>query len=179
MSGIQTGSELNDQFSSVIYGIINAVNMAVSGMESMQQTMNADVDTSGIEGVRDSLNEATLAMDQFNAAMARQNAPDAVAPQIVPGGNQEVINVDVEPVLPDPLVENPDPVPVEIQPNAPPDPIDLPVTWNVDNMVDVFTGTGIDRFRQEVSSAESMLQQLNATQDAVARPAWNTNIFPP
>lgn len=179
MSGIQTGIELNDQFSSVIYGIINAVNMAVSGMESMQQTMNADVNTSGIEGVRDSLNEATLAMDQFNAAMARQSAPDAVAPPIVPGGNQDVINAEIEPVLPDPLVENPDPIPAPIQPNAPPDPIDLPVTWNVDNMADVFTGTGIDRFRQEVSSAESMLQQLNATQDAVARQAWNTNIFPP
>ena len=178
MSGIQTGIELNDQFSSVIYGIINAVNMAVSSMDSMQQTMNADVDTSGIEGMRESLNEATLAMDQFNAAMARQNAPDAVAPQIVPGG-QEVINVEIEPVVPDPLVENPDPVPVEVQPNAPPDPVDLPVTWNVDNMADVFTGTGIDRFRQEVSSAESMLQQLNATQDAVAKQAWNTNIFPP
>lgn len=179
MSGIQTGIELNDQFSSVIYGIISAVNMAVSGMESMQQTMNADIDTSGIEGVRDYLNEATLAMDEFNAAMAKQNAPDTVAPPIVPGGSQDVINVEIEPVLPDPLVENPDPIPAPIQPNAPPDPIDLPVTWNVDNMADVFTGTGIDRFRQEVSSAESMLQQLNAAQDAVARQAWDTNIFPP
>ena len=178
MSGIQTGIELNDQFSSVIYGIISAVNMAVSSMESMQNTVSADVDTSGIEGVRDSLNEATLAMDQFSAAMSRQSAPDAVAPPIVPG-SQEVINVDIEPVLPDPLVENPVPIPVEVLPNAPPDPVDLPVTWNVDNMADVFTGTGIDRFRQEVSSAESMLQQLNETQDAVARQAWNTNIFPP
>ena len=178
MSGIQTGIELNDQFSSVIYGIISAVNIAVSSMESMQNTMNADVDTSGIEGVRESLNEATVAMDQFNAAMAGQNAPDALAPQVAPGG-QEVINVEVEPIIPDPLVENPDPIPVEVLPNAPPDPVDLPVTWNVDNMADVFTGTGIDRFRQEVSSAESMLQQLNATQDAVAKQAWNTNIFPP
>ena len=39
MATIQTGIELHDQFTSVIYGIIGAVNTAVSTMENMQQTI--------------------------------------------------------------------------------------------------------------------------------------------
>lgn len=70
MASIQTGIELNDQFSSVIYNIINAVNMAVSSMEDMQQTMNADIDTSGIQGIRDEINQATMAMDEMNRTIA-------------------------------------------------------------------------------------------------------------
>ena len=72
MASIQTGIELNDQFSGVIYGIINAVNLTVSTMEDMQHTMNADMDTSGIEAVRDEINQATIAMDELNAAMQNQ-----------------------------------------------------------------------------------------------------------
>ena len=64
MSSIQTGIELQDQFTGVIYGIINAVNMAVSTMEDMQHTMNSDVDAGAFEGMRDEINEATLALDE-------------------------------------------------------------------------------------------------------------------
>lgn len=66
MSSIQTGIELNDQFSSVIYSIINAVNMAVSSMEDIQRALNDDIDTSGIQGIRDELNDAILSMDELN-----------------------------------------------------------------------------------------------------------------
>ena len=72
MASIQTGIELNDQFSGVIYGIINAVNLTVSTMEDMQHTMNADMDTSGIEAVRDEINQAAAAMDELNAVMQNQ-----------------------------------------------------------------------------------------------------------
>lgn len=50
MSSIQTGIELNDQFSGVLNNIISSVNLAVSAMYDMQQSMNADIDTSSIEG---------------------------------------------------------------------------------------------------------------------------------
>ena len=45
--------------------------------------------------------------------------------------------------------------------------------------MEVFTGTGIERFQQEVQSTNSMLEQLSSTQDAIARQAYNTNLFPP
>lgn len=298
MAGIQTGIELNDQFSGVVYDIIGSVDLAVSSMHDMQQCMNADIDTGGIEEAGDEIRQAAAAMDEFNAAVSRQTAPD-IAPPVVDMGNQEPVSVLVDPVLPDPLVENPDAVPLEILPNAPPDPVEVsvepvvteqsriaqmrqqlqgieqmqhaisevgknayilpdgaperisavggeiqrlqagidyleenpfnldssfaqlqieslqkaieetisrqselngllgnvpeqmvsahvknpapvsvPVHWETDGL-EVFTGSGIDRFRQEVQSVNGMLEQLGSTQDDIAKQAGNTNLFPP
>lgn len=177
MSSIQTGIELNDQFSGVLNNIVNSVNLAVSAMYDMQQSMNADIDTSSIEGARDEINQATAAINAMNDALNNQTAPD-IAPPVVDEGNQEPIPVPIAPVIPDPLVENPEPIRPEIQPNAPPEPVEVPIQWESDNL-EVFTGTGIERFQQEVQSANSMLEQLSSTQDAIARQAYNTNLFPP
>ena len=178
MSSIQTGIELNDQFSGVLNNIISSVNLAVSAMYDMQQSMNADIDTSSIEGARDEINQATAAIEAMNQAASRQTAPD-IAPPVVDGGNQEPIPVPVEPVLHDPLVENPEPIRPEIQPNAPPDPepVEIPVTWNTDG-VDVFTGTGVERFQQEVQSANDMLNTLNTTQARISQTAQGMDILP-
>ena len=190
MSSIQTGIELNDQFSGVLNNIISSVNLAVSAMADMQQSMNADIDTSSLQGARDEINQATAALNELNDAMQQdrniqptapqveQTAPD-IAPPVVDGGNQEPIPVQIDPVLPDPLIENPDPVPLEVQPNAPPDidPVEVPVTWNTDGM-DVFTGTGVERFQQEVQSANDMLNTLNTTQARISQTAQGMDILP-
>lgn len=177
MASIQTGIELNDQFSSVLYGIINSVNMAVSTMEDMQQTMNADIDTSAFEGMRDEINQATIAVDNLQAAMQGMTAPDVNIQTPDVGGTDQVVNVDVNPVLPDPLVENPDVVPLEVQPNAPPDPVEVPVEWQADNL-EVFTNTGIERFQSEVQSANNMLNTLNQTQSQIQQTASGLDILP-
>lgn len=140
MAGIQTSIELNDQFSSVLYSIIGSVNLAVSSMYDMQESMNADIDTGSLEAARDEINQATAAIVQMNEALNSQ-----VMPEI---------------------------------PSVSPEPVEIPVTWNTDGL-DVFTGTGIDRFEQEVQSTNSMLEQLSSTQDAIAKQAYSTNIFPP
>lgn len=190
MSSIQTGIELNDQFSGVLNNIISSVNLAVSAMADMQQSMNADIDTSSLQGARDEINQATAALNELNDAMQQdrniqptapqveQTAPD-IAPPVVDGGNQEPIPVQIDPVLPDPLIENPDPVPLEVQPNAPPDidPVEVPVTWQTDNL-DVFTGTGVERFQQEVQSANDMLNTLNTIQAHIAQTAQGMDILP-
>lgn len=176
MSSIQTGIELNDQFSGVLNNIISSVNLAVSAMYDMQQSMNADIDTSSIECARDEINQATAAIEAMNQAASRQTAPD-IAPPVVDGGNQEPIPVPVDPVLPDPLVENPEPIRPEIQPNAPPDPVNVPIQWETDGM-DVFTGTGVERFQQEVQSANDMLNTLNTTQARISQTAQGMDILP-
>lgn len=190
MSSIQIGIELNDQFSGVLNNIISSVNLAVSAMADMQQSMNADIDTSSLQGARDEINQATAALNELNDAMQQdrniqptapqveQTAPD-IAPPVVDGGNQEPIPVQIDPVLPDPLIENPDPVPLEVQPNAPPDidPVEVPVTWQTDNL-DVFMGTGVERFQQEVQSANDMLNTLNTTQAHIAQTAQGIDILP-
>lgn len=58
------------------------------------------------------------------------------------------------------------------------EPVEVPVHWEV-NEVPVFTGTGADRFRQEVQSADTMLEQLCNTQNAIAKQAYETMLFPP
>lgn len=176
MSSIQTGIELNDQFSGVLNNIISSVNLAVSAMYDMQQSMNADIDTSSIEGARGEINQATAAIEAMNQAASRQTAPD-IAPPVVDGGNQEPIPVPVDPVLPDPLIENPEPIRPEIQPNAPPDPVNVPIQWETDGM-DVFTGTGVERFQQEVQSANDMLNTLNTTQARISQTAQGMDILP-
>jgi tape measure domain-containing protein len=190
VSSIQTGIELNDQFSGVLNNIISSVNLAVSAMADMQQSMNADIDTSSLQGARDEINQATAALNELNDAMQQdrniqptapqveQTAPD-IAPPVVDGGNQEPIPVQIDPVLPDPLIKNPDPVPLEVQPNAPPDidPVEVPVTWQTDNL-DVFTGTGVERFQQEVQRANDMLNTLNTTQAHIAQTAQGMDILP-
>lgn len=176
MSSIQTGIELSDQFSGVLNNIISSVNLAVSAMYDMQQSMNADIDTSSLEGARDEINQATAAIEAMNQAASQQTAPN-IAPPVVDGGNGQVINVDVNPVLPDPLVENPEPIRPEIQPNAPPDPVNVPIQWETDGM-DVFTGTGVERFQQEVQSANDMLNTLNTTQARISQTAQGMDILP-
>lgn len=175
MSSIQTGIELQDNFSGVMYGIINSVNTAVSSLYDLEQSMNADVDTGNLEVARNEIEQMADAVDELNAA-CNQNAPD-IAPPVVDGGNGQVINVDVNPILPDPLVENPEPIRPEIQPNAPPDPINVPIQWESDNL-DVFTGTGVERFQQEVQSANDMLNTLNTTQARISQTAQGVDILP-
>ena len=146
-------------------------------MEDMQQTMNADIDTSAFEGMRDEINQATIAVDNLQAAMQGMTAPDVNIQTPDVGGTDQVVNVDVNPVLPDPLVENPDVVPLEVQPNAPPDPVEVPVEWQADNL-EVFTNTGIERFQSEVQSANNMLNTLNQTQNQIQQTASGLDILP-
>ena len=174
MSSIQTGIELQDNFSGVMYAIIDSVNMAVSSLDDLSQSMNADVDTGSLETARNEVEQMADAVDELNAAVGQQ--PD-IAPPVVDGGNGQVINVDVNPVLPDPLVENPEPIRPEIQPNAPPEPVNVPIQWESDNL-DVFTGTGVERFQQEVQSANDMLNTLNTTQARISQTAQGMDILP-
>ena len=141
MAAIQTAIELNDQFTSVLYGIMDAVNLATAQMYDMQQAMSMDIDTSSLEGAREAIDEATASLIALNGA-AQQPAS-----------------------APNPLVGSSAPV-------------EIPVQWETNNL-DVFTGTGMDRFEQEVQSANSMLEQLNNTQNDITRQAYSTTIFPP
>ena len=49
LGGIQSSIELNDRMSSVLLGIINAVNSTVSAVERMNSSLSANVDMSGLQ----------------------------------------------------------------------------------------------------------------------------------
>jgi tape measure domain-containing protein len=162
MATIRTAIELQDNFTSVLYQVINSVNLGLSAMEDLHQTMNSPVDTASIEAARDSINQATIAVQQLDAAMQGIETPETQTPT-APQNSAPVV-LPVQPDMPDPLVDQPEPVRV-------------PVQWQSDNL-EVFTGSGVERFEQEVQSANNMLNTLNQTQSRIAETAAQTDLFP-
>lgn len=162
MATIRTAIELQDNFTGVLYQVINSVNMGLSAMEDLHQTMNSPVDTASIEAARDSINQATIAVQELDAAMQGMETPTTESPT-APQSSAPV-HLPVEPIVPDPLVDQPEPVQVPIQ-------------WQSNNL-EVFTGSGVERFEQEVQSTNNMLNTLNQTQSRIATTAAQTNLFP-
>ena len=162
MATIRTAIELQDNFTSILYQVINSVNLGLSAMEDLHQTMNSPVDTASIEAARDSINQATIAVQQLDAAMQGIETPETQTPT-APQNSAPVV-LPVQPDVPDPLVDQPEPVRV-------------PVQWQSDNL-EVFTGSGVERFEQEVQSANNMLNTLNQTQSRIAETAAQTDLFP-
>ena len=143
MATIRTAIELQDNFSGILYGITNAVNMSLSVMEDLNRAMNEPVDTTSIHAAREAINQATVAAQQWEAAMQNVDAPQTSTPTT-------------------PQPSTPQPVPVQ---------------WQSDSM-DVFTTSGVERFQQEIQSANSMLNTLNTTQERIAATAAGTDMFP-
>lgn len=174
MATIRTAIELQDNFTGVLYQVINSVNLGLSAMEDLHQTMNSPVDTASIEAARDSINQATLAVQQLDAAMQGLETPASETPT-APTNSAPVV-LPVQPDIPDPLVDQPAPVDLPVEPEQP-EPVQVPVHWQSDNM-EVFTSTGVERFEQEVQSANNMLNTLNQTQSRIAAQAAQTDLFP-
>lgn len=171
MATIRTAIELQDNFTGILYQVINSVNLGLSAMEDLHQTMNSPVDTASIEAARDSINQATLAVQQLDAAMQGLETPASETPT-APTNSAPVV-LPVQPDVPDPLVDQPAPVDLPVEPEHP-EPVQVPVHWRSDNM-EVFTSTGVERFEQEVQSANNMLNTLNQTQSRIAA---QTDLFP-
>ena len=174
MAAIRTAIELQDNFTSVLYRVINSVNLGLSAMEDLHQTMNAPVDTASIEAARASINQATIAVQQLDAAMQGIETPETQTPT-APQSSAPVV-LPVQPDVPDPLVEQPPPVDVPIEPQQP-EPVEVPVHWQSDTL-EVFTNSGVGRFEQEVQNANNMLNTLNQTQSRIAETAAQTDLFP-
>lgn len=162
MATIRTAIELQDNLTSVLYSIVNAVNLGVNAMEELQQTMNTSVDTSSMDNVRDSVNQAAVAVQELDAVMQNITNPTIEMPTIPQ--NSEPIVVPIRPNAPDPLINQPEP-------------IQVPIQWQSDNL-EVFTGSGVERFQREVQSANNMLNTLNDTQNRIAATAARTDLFP-
>lgn len=143
MATIRTAIELQDNFSGILYGITNAVNMSLSVMEDLNRAMNEPVDTTSIQAAREAINQVTIAAQQWEAAMQNVDAPQTSTPTTP-------------------------------QPSAPQP---VPVQWQSDSM-DVFTTSGVERFQQEIQSANNMLNTLNTTQERIAATAAGTDMFP-
>lgn len=66
VAGIQTGIELHDGFTNVMYGIIESVYAANYAMYDFQDTMNEAVDMSPYDQISNDIEEAAHQQDNFN-----------------------------------------------------------------------------------------------------------------
>lgn len=98
--------------------------------------------------------------DGLNEVIAKQQQVD----NFMGGAASQAVELTVKPVVPDPLVEQPNPV-------------EIPVTWKTDSM-EVFTNTGVERFQQEIQSTNSMLDNLIHAQTEITSQAENMEILP-
>ncbi len=130
---------------------IERMQQAIEFLKENPFQMDTSIAELQVGAISDSLDDIIVKQGQMNTLMG--NAPS------------RMIDLNVNPELPDLLVK-------------PTDPVKIPVQWETDGL-DVFMNTGIDRFRQEVQSANDMMEQLGNTQDTIARQAYNTNLFPP
>ena len=103
MPGIQTGIQLNDNFTSVMYGIINSVNVALSAMDNMAASMGQPVDTSAIQDARSEIDQVTAALNRMNETIANSapasqtsapTPPPAPAPAVQAPAVQNFGNIE-------------------------------------------------------------------------------------
>lgn len=278
MGSVQTGIEMQDQFSNVLMSFINNMTAAVTAANSFSDVMNQNINTGGLSDVRSEIQSVAEELNALNqsaelpisptvsAEVQQIEVPDNLEVPVTPvmteqpqidipemevqsvqqlneqieqthGLLQRVSNIQQQlgaesqrlDVIPDDvqvkiqglnnnllemqaamnqIAENPFDMPTEaveaelaslqnriretiqeqlalnetlshmdVEIEQPP-PVQIPVEWQTDNL-DVFASTGVDRFRQEVQSANTMLEQLSDTQNEIARQALNTNVLPP
>ena len=140
---------MQDNFTGILYQVIDSVNLGLSAMEDLHQTMNKPVDTASFDGARESINQATVAVQQLDAAMQGIKAPE--------------MQISAAPQSSAPVVL----------------PMQAPVEWQSYEGLDVFTNTGIERFEQEAASVNSMMERLSETQTRITQQANESEILSP
>lgn len=175
---IQNQSETVSILPENIQQRLTTVNHSIEQMKAnlsyiKQNPFDLDIETAKLEidSFHDSVLKLLNSQSQLQTAIQHIKIPN-------PNEEEQVIPVSIEPTLPDPLVENPSPIKAPIQPHAPPEPVEVPIVWKADT-IEVFTGSDVERFQQEVQSANVMLEQLSNTQNSIAQQAFHTNLFPP
>lgn len=136
-----------------LYDRMSAPLMSI--MNAMNMTISSMRDmqsTMGTDMDTSSLDAATQAANQAQAAMEALNQSMHTGGQTPGTGGSE-----------------PTPTPST-------DPVQVPVEW-VTNDLDVFSNSGIDRFKQEVTATNQMLTTLSDRQNQIAQNAAGTDIF--
>lgn len=76
-----TGIQLQDNFSSVLYNVCGAVNLAISSMTDLQGTMGAEMNMASLDGAREQIDAATMALNEMNEAMQNASMPQTPVPE--------------------------------------------------------------------------------------------------
>lgn len=73
MPTISASINLRDNFSNIINNITSSVNLCISHMQNMQSTMGENVDTSMLDGARESINQVTMEINRMNETVNKSS----------------------------------------------------------------------------------------------------------
>lgn len=132
-----------------------------------------DVFTTPMMNIINAVNAGVSAMEQMQSTM--NNQIDTASLEEM----QNQINQAASAIQDlDAAIQNTTPLAMSIPAIPEPKPYEIPIQWKSDKL-EIFTGTGIERFEQEVQSTNNMLSTLNNTQKQIAVTASHTNLFSP
>lgn len=162
MPDISASINLVDNMTAVINRIHSAVGILCSSAMNIESSYDAAVAeaVSSIDNLMSQIDDAVDTINQENIELHVDTVDVPDIDDAVDAINQESIELQVDTVD---IPEIPTPEPIEVE-------------WNT-NDLNVFTGTGIERFEQEVASTNQMLGTLANKQNQIAQKAANTNVF--
>lgn len=159
MSSIMTSIELQDRFSTVVYGMISAVNLSISAMYDMREAVGADFDTASIESAKDEIDRATLAARQLSGALE-----SAEAFNINVSAQHAGQRVPVDPILPDALTGQAD--------------LKLPVNAQMAD-AGALNPVSLGNFEKDIERANEQMDLIIRKQEEIASLAENAKIISP
>lgn len=173
MASIATSIELYDRVSAPVFQIVSALQSTVRAFQSVNNAMENGMDTASIEQARQEIDTAISDINGLQTAIQQVNN-ETIAP---------AVDVPAEIDVPHMEIPTPDPVDIPVNPDVPspvvpdPEPVTVPVEWQTDNL-EVFTSSGVERFEQEIQSANSMMQRLQQNQERIQQAASRMDILP-
>lgn len=186
MSTIQTTMQLVDHVTPVLNTISRALAKTTANFQALQRVANMGIAIGNVQNtVQDFSNIAASIytteqlFEQARTTMETPIQPTIVPPTIPP---MPVINPTV------PSTQNgsnpaSSPIPVPTMPQNTPIPTvpqNIPApTWQGSNNMEIFNTSGLERFNQELASAQTMANRLASTQASIAINSANTRLFPP
>ena len=82
MGSIRIAIELQDNFSHILYQMMDSVNLGMAALEDLHQTMSAPVDTSSMEAARDSISQTAIAVRELDEVMQEVGASGPAIPDV-------------------------------------------------------------------------------------------------
>lgn len=73
MASIMTSIELQDRFSTVVYGMIQAADLNTAAIYNMREAVGTDMDTGALEGAKEQIDQAAMAARQLDAILGERD----------------------------------------------------------------------------------------------------------
>lgn len=134
---------------------VKRIATAIGQIEANKNPMNVETANADLERLRGQLSQAVRYQDQLNQAVRELDVGEA---------NQAYNRLSATISSAERYIRD--------------NPVEVPVVWKTEDMP-VFTGVGMDRFEQEIGSANTMLTALQQKQEQIAAQAGTAGIFSP